>query len=212
MNRTALALIFAASLTLPATGANATIITFSGNLTGTQEVPPNASPGTGLATITIDDVTHTMLVDVSWSGLLSPTTIAHIHCCAAPGATAIPATGVPTFPGFPAGVTSGYLQCVVRPGRPWPDQSRVRHRQWRNDRSGLRCLPDRAARGQRLFQHPYPAIRRRGNPRPTSGGARARDLGDAPARFRCGWNDDQASPQAERRDRVNGVRTPPAWP
>ena len=107
MNRTALALIFAASLTLPATGANATIITFSGTLTGTQEVPPNASPGTGLATIAIDDVTHTMLVDVSWSGLLSPTTIAHIHCCAAPGATAIPATGVPTFPGFPAGVTSG---------------------------------------------------------------------------------------------------------
>ena len=107
MTRTALALIFAASLALPATSANANIIVFSGNLTGTQEFPPNASPGTGLATITIDDVTHSMIVDVSWSGLLSPTTIAHIHCCAAPGANAIPATGVPTFPGFPTGLTSG---------------------------------------------------------------------------------------------------------
>lgn len=107
MNRTALALLLAASLALPTTSASANIIVFSGNLTGTQEVPPNASPGTGLATITIDDVTHSMIVDVAWSGLLSPTTIAHIHCCAGPGATAIPATGVPTFPGFPPGVTSG---------------------------------------------------------------------------------------------------------
>jgi len=107
MNRTALALIIATSLSLPAASADANIITFSGALTGTQEVPPNASPGTGLATVTIDDVTHSLLFDVSWSGLLSPTTIAHIHCCAPPGATAIPATGVPTFPGFPTGTTSG---------------------------------------------------------------------------------------------------------
>lgn len=107
MNRTALALIFAALLALPAAGANAAITVFTGNLTGTQEFPPNASPGTGLATITIDDVTRSMIVDVSWSGLLSPTTVAHIHCCAGPGATAIPATSVPTFPGFPPGVTSG---------------------------------------------------------------------------------------------------------
>lgn len=107
MTRTALALIFAASLALPATSANANIVVFTGNLTGTQEVPPNASPGTGLATITIDDVAHTMLVDASWSGLLSPTTVAHIHCCAGPGATAIPATRVPSFLGFPTGVTSG---------------------------------------------------------------------------------------------------------
>lgn len=112
MNRTALALIFAASLALPIKSANAAIIVFSGNLTGTQEVPPNASPGTGLATITIDDVTHTMQVDVAWAGLLSPTTIAHIHCCAPPGATAIPATGVPTFPGFPADVTSGTFNAL----------------------------------------------------------------------------------------------------
>ena len=107
MNRTALALITAASLALPATSANADIIVFSGNLTGTQEVPPNASPGTGLVTVTIDDILRTMQVDAAWSGLLSPTTIAHIHCCAPAGGTAIPATTVPSFPGFPVGVTSG---------------------------------------------------------------------------------------------------------
>lgn len=112
MNRTALALLTAASLSFPAASANANIITFSGNLTGTQEVPPNASPGTGLAVITIDDVLHTMQVDVVWANLLSPTTIAHIHCCAPPGSTAIPATGVPTFPGFPAGTTSGTFSAL----------------------------------------------------------------------------------------------------
>jgi hypothetical protein len=107
MTRTALALILAASLSLPATSANAAIIVFSGSFSGTQEFPPNASPGTGLVTVTVDDVLNTMMVDVAWSNLLSPTTVAHIHCCAPLGTNAGVATGVPTFPGFPAGVTSG---------------------------------------------------------------------------------------------------------
>jgi hypothetical protein len=52
-----------------------------------------------------------MTVNVAFAGLLSPTTIAHIHCCAGPGGTAIPATTVPSFPGFPTGVTTGtFLQ------------------------------------------------------------------------------------------------------
>jgi hypothetical protein len=107
MNRTALALITAASLALPATSANANIIVFSGNFSGTQEVPPNASPGTGLVIVTVDDVLNTMMVEAFWSGLLSPTTVAHIHCCAPAGTNAGVATAVPTVPGFPAGVLSG---------------------------------------------------------------------------------------------------------
>lgn len=107
MNRTALALILAASLALPATTAGANIIVFSGNFSGTQEFPPNASPGTGLVSVTIDDVLNTMTVDAAWANLLAPTTVAHIHCCTGLGANAGVATGVPTFPGFPAGVTSG---------------------------------------------------------------------------------------------------------
>jgi hypothetical protein len=106
MNRTALTLITAASISLPATIANADIIVFSGNFSGAQEFPPTGSPGTGLVTVTVDDVLNTMTVDAAWANLLAPTTVAHIHCCAPLGANAGVATSVPTFPGFPAGVQS----------------------------------------------------------------------------------------------------------
>lgn len=91
--------------------AKADQLVFTTTLTGAQEVPPTGSPGIGSALVTIDTVTNLMTVNVSFAGLLSPTNIAHIHCCAGLGATAIPATTVPSFPGFPTGVTTGtYLQ------------------------------------------------------------------------------------------------------
>ena len=76
---------------------------------GTLRAEGNASPGTGFATVIFDPVAETMRVITQFSGLLSPTMIAHIHCC-----TALPLTGnagvasaLPTFPGFPTGVLSG---------------------------------------------------------------------------------------------------------
>ena len=91
--------------------AKADQLVFTTTLTGAQEVPPSGSPGIGSALVTIDTVTNLMTVNVAFAGLQSPTTIGHIHCCAGPGATAIPATTVPSFPGFPTGVTTGtYLQ------------------------------------------------------------------------------------------------------
>src|SRR5580704_7279660 len=93
-------LVIMAVLTLPISPSHATMITYTANLTGPGESPPNASPGTGLATVTTDDVANTLFVDVSFSGLLGTTTASHIHCCILPpGATGV-ATTTPTFAGF----------------------------------------------------------------------------------------------------------------
>src|SRR5882724_4229658 len=93
------------------TRAYAIPITFVASLRGDNEVPPTGSPGTGFATVVLDPAVHTMHVDVTFAGLVSPTTVAHVHCCLpsplASGVNVMVATTTPTFPGFPAGVTSG---------------------------------------------------------------------------------------------------------
>jgi hypothetical protein len=78
-------------------------------MSGPNESPANASPGTGTATVDIDAVAHTMAINMSWSGLTGTTTASHIH---APTAVALTgtagvATTTPYFAGFPIGVTSG---------------------------------------------------------------------------------------------------------
>ena len=99
-----------AFLLLMATSAQAVPTFFFAGLNGANEVPPNASPGTGYATVLFDTSAHSMEVTVSFTGLLGPNTAAHIHCCTTiPGVgTAGVATSVPTFTGFPAGTTSGF--------------------------------------------------------------------------------------------------------
>ena len=89
--------------------SRADTLVFTANLSGPAESPPNASPGTGTALITYDNVTHMMRVQVTFSGLVGVTTASHIHSAtASPGTgTAGVATQVPTFVGFPLGVTSG---------------------------------------------------------------------------------------------------------
>ncbi len=65
--------------------------------------------GTGIGTVAIDTTLNQMLINIEFSGLSGNTTVAHIH-----GPTVNPFTGtagvmtsVPSFPGFPVGVTSG---------------------------------------------------------------------------------------------------------
>ena len=85
-------------------------LTYDAILTGPAESPPNASPGTGFAVVTIDSTANILnIVSETFSGLLGTTTASHIHCCTAlPGVgTAGVATQVLSFAGFPLGVTSG---------------------------------------------------------------------------------------------------------
>jgi len=79
------------------------------SLSGPAEVPSNNSPGTGKAIITIDAVANTMRVQATFSGLLAGVTASHIHSATAVAGsgTAGVATTVPTFTGFPSGVTAG---------------------------------------------------------------------------------------------------------
>lgn len=96
-------------LALPAL-SQAAVIVYATPLSGAVEVPPNASPATGFATVTIDTTLSTMRLEANFSGLLGNVTAAHIHASAAmvpSTGTAGVATTTPTFPGFPSGVTAG---------------------------------------------------------------------------------------------------------
>jgi hypothetical protein len=105
------ALIVLSLLVLPVVAPHATgaVFVYDANLDGPSESPANASPGTGFAEVDYDNVLHTLTVQVTFSGLLGPTTASHIH-----SATTVPGTGTagvatttPSFSGFPLGVTSG---------------------------------------------------------------------------------------------------------
>lgn len=100
-----------ATLSLATTQAQAAILVYAAILNGASEAPPNASAGTGLATVTIDTTLTTMRVQATFSGLTGNTTAAHIH-----GPTLLPGAGTagvitttPSFVGFPLGVTSGSM-------------------------------------------------------------------------------------------------------
>ena len=107
MKRHLLALV--GLISLCPTGAYATTIVYTAIMNGASESPATASPGTGYDIVTIDTVANTMMVEVSFSGLLGTTTASHIHCCTASPDTgnAGVATVVPTFTAFPLAVTSG---------------------------------------------------------------------------------------------------------
>src|SRR5215212_3193980 len=92
---------------LGGSAAQADPILYSAILTGPAEFIPNDSPALGFAFITYDASQQTLGVLAAFAGLTAPTTASHIHCCVDPPGAAGVATTVPTFPGFPMGVTSG---------------------------------------------------------------------------------------------------------
>jgi hypothetical protein len=85
-------------------------ITYEVILNGPNESPPQLSSGIGFAIVVIDPMANTLdIVSDTFSGLNAGTTASHLHCCTASAfsGTAGVATQVPSFTGFPLGVTSG---------------------------------------------------------------------------------------------------------
>jgi hypothetical protein len=99
--------MMAAALMLPVPAAHAATLGFAANLSGANEVPANASPGTGAVSVTLDTTAQTLLLSATFSGLTSNDVAAHIHCCAPLGTNAGVATTLPAFAGFPLGVING---------------------------------------------------------------------------------------------------------
>jgi hypothetical protein len=71
---------------------------------GPAESPPNASPGSSVATFEIDD--DLMRAEVPFRELLAGATMAHIHCCTTDAFTGTAGIAIP-FVDFPLGVTAG---------------------------------------------------------------------------------------------------------
>ncbi len=106
MNKLLIALV--ASTSLWGAAAQAVPIVYKGVFSGAAINPPNASPAVGETTVIYDDDLHTLFISEIFSGLLGNTTASHIHCCTlSPLSNAGVATQVPSFTGFPLGVTSG---------------------------------------------------------------------------------------------------------
>lgn len=97
------------ALFFTAVTSHAAVISYRTSLSGANEEPPNASPGSGSAIVTVNDVLRTMRVQIEFQDLTGTTTASHVHCCTLnpfSGVVGV-ATQLPTFSGFPLGVTSG---------------------------------------------------------------------------------------------------------
>lgn len=114
-NTRALVAVMAAAALFTATAVHAAPINYVTTLSGPNESPPNASPGTGNATLIVDTVTHQWTMHVDFTGLLGNTTASHTHAptTVAGTGTASVATTTPAFVGFPIGVTSGTYDHVL---------------------------------------------------------------------------------------------------
>lgn len=107
MKRTLCVILFVVILQSIGRVSQAAFIVATAPLSGAAEAPPNASPATGFVVVELDTTAHTLHVSVTFSDLIGDTTAAHIHAPVAPPGIAGVATSLPSFVGFPVGVTSG---------------------------------------------------------------------------------------------------------
>ncbi len=97
---TASALLLLSGLAAP---GFASTLTYTSTLKGSNEVPPTGSAGTGFVTYTLTG--DILTVDLTFSGLSTTASAAHIHCCAPLG---VNAPVVVPFAGFPTATSGTY--------------------------------------------------------------------------------------------------------
>jgi hypothetical protein len=97
-------LVFALALAIP---AHADTITYAATLLGSNEVPPTGSHGTGFATFILNG--NLLSINESFTGLTTPASAAHIHCCGPVGVNEIVAVPFTPFPN----ATSGTFMATV---------------------------------------------------------------------------------------------------
>jgi hypothetical protein len=62
--------------------SQAAVLNWNSTLSGSQEIPPNASTATGFGSVRFDNVTNVLSLNVQWQGLIGGSAfMAHIHCC-----------------------------------------------------------------------------------------------------------------------------------
>lgn len=101
-----LALVLTMLTTLAAPAAFAVNTTYRSTLSGPSEATPNNSPGTGIATIVVDDIAMTIRLSVQFFDLVTPSTAAHLHCC----------TALPLMGGAPVAIPLADFALGVRAG------------------------------------------------------------------------------------------------
>lgn len=126
--------------------------TFTANLLGLNENPPNASPASGIGSVVLDDVLLTITANESWSGLLAPATASHIHGPALPGFNAgvlFPLVGVPA-------ATSGAIPQQIFPITPSQIMDLWQGKLYFNVHTSV--FPGGEIRGQLLIPEPSSAL------------------------------------------------------
>ena len=105
----ALTLALALAATAAAGPAMASTFVFNAYLNGANEFPSNDSTGHGFSKLFLDTDLHTMRVVATFEDLIGNTTAAHVHAPTAVAETGLApvATELPSFTGFPLGVTAG---------------------------------------------------------------------------------------------------------
>jgi CHRD domain len=78
----------AIAVLMTAGAARASTVHFAATLTGADEVPANASAGTGKLSAELETDERTLVYRATYSGLSGPATMAHFHGPAASGANA----------------------------------------------------------------------------------------------------------------------------